>query len=58
MTGYDAAQVAAGVVGVPLARKPNVVFAPAANEPFQEALVAATVLPAVVTVALQGWVIC
>jgi len=56
--GYDATQVAAGVVGVPLARKPKVVFAPAASEPFHEALLAVTVLPEVVTFALHDWVIC
>jgi hypothetical protein len=44
--------------GVPEPVKPNVVVAPAASEPFQEAFLTVTVEPLVVYVPLQSWVTC
>jgi hypothetical protein len=51
-----AVQARVAADGEPLPRKPNAVLAPAPTAPFQEAFLAVTVEPEVVTSALHGWV--
>jgi hypothetical protein len=51
----DGAQVNAGVAGVPEARNPNVVEAPAPSAPFQDTLLTATADPLVTGVPFQIW---
>ena len=50
-------QVGDGVVGAPLARKPNEAVAPAAREPFQETLRTVAGEPVEVSSPPQIWVI-
>lgn len=54
--GYGLVQLSAGVDGVPLARKPNVVDVDGWSEPLYEALLIDTDEPLVLSVPLHSWV--